>query len=119
MVAMFECPDCGGLLEYPITYDISGKGISTIKTKSFDKNDFTMICDWCTHRIEIPLEPPDNRATNLLASIDKQMEGSYVDDQWKPWPRTWWGKIMLCFIALTIILSEVLWVIGTISYLFQ
>ena len=115
MRPMFECPACGGLIEYPSEDELSGVNDYFEDDGLFDDDElddvdeFTVVCDWCRTRVEVPLDLPAaisgyNAVTPPTNLIDAKIPG---DGYSSFWPRTRWGKVILGALLIVVIISDV------------
>jgi hypothetical protein len=106
MPPLFECPACGGLIEYPPEDEITVD------------DEFTVICAWCKKRVDVPLDlPPVSEAyyppaLSTSTDDDKAMDAS----SWSLWPRTRRGRIILGALLLVYlgpaVLGTIIWLLG-------
>ena len=126
MRPMFECPACGGLIEYPSEDELSGVNDYFEDDELFgddeldDVDEFTVVCDWCRKRVEVPLEPAAATSTyNAVTPSIHMVDEKTLDDGYSSfWPRTRWGKIILgallfVFIGPAVIFAIIAFIIGS------
>ncbi len=119
MRPVFECPACGGLIEYPSEDELSGVNDYFEDDELFDDDElddvdeFTVVCDWCRTRVEVSLDPAivtnAYKAVPLSTDIidDKTLGDSYSSF----WPRTSWGKIILGALLFVFVIPGVIFAI--------
>ena len=115
MRPMFECPACGGLIEYPSEDELSGVNDYFEDDELFgddeldDVDEFTVVCDWCRKRVEVPLDPAAVTSTYkaVTPSIHMVDEKTLDDGYSSFWPRTRWGKVILGALLIVVIISDV------------
>ncbi len=110
MAQQFECPACGGMIDYPDIdkiieeYDLSDTD-KYYYEDVFDE-ELKIECGWCKKRVEIPLDTPETAlSNNLLNSLVDQGEAKTDTRSFCPWPYTLPGKIVLGVMLLIFILA--------------
>ncbi len=104
MAHQFECPSCGGLLDYPSLdelideYDLSDKDPHYYE--DYFGDDLTVTCDWCKKRVEVPLVVPEAAPIDPLKRIDEPEHSGMKADPAQLWPSTKSGRLVLGTLAM-------------------
>ncbi len=111
MALQFECPACGGMLDYPQVDKIIDEYDLSDKDKYYYEDVFeeqlTVICAWCKKRVEVPLEPPTRLPIDPLKQFDDPQALNSSAGAFHLWPDTALGKLILGLLALWYLLLEV------------
>jgi len=128
MKLQFECPACGGLIDYPAIdkiideYDPSESDIYYYEDVFED--ELMVVCDWCKKLVEVPLElPAAIPPIDPLKHFDKQDNTKTTAGQMPQWPSPFIGKFILgtlLFIygfnifgsVIVVLVYFILWFIG-------
>ncbi len=105
MAQQFECPACGGMIDYPdidkIIKDYDPSDTDKYYYEDVFEDELKVVCDWCKKRVEVPLDPLVGapRSDPL-----KEFNDTEILEEKRgaphPWPNTRTGKIVLGAMAL-------------------
>jgi hypothetical protein len=111
MALQFECPACGGIIDYPAIdkilddYDLTDH--DPYYYEDAFEEELKVTCDWCKQRVEVPLDIP--AATPPLDPLkcfdDKELAGAKTGSS-THWLGTITGKIVIGIILLIYIVAH-------------
>ena len=111
MAPRFECPACGGMLDYPQIDKIIDEYDLRDKDKYYYEDVFeeqlTVTCAWCKKRVEVPLDLPAIAIIDPLEQFDALEAINSSAGTFHLWPDTALGKVILGLLALWYLLLEV------------
>jgi hypothetical protein len=117
MGRQFECPACGGMIDYPKIDELIDEYDLLDEDEYYYEDVFedqlTVICDWCKKRVEVPIDLPEEHKPMETEGINYGNENRTANGKPKNlWPNTWYGRITLVAMLVVIVISSFLYVIA-------
>jgi hypothetical protein len=116
MTRQFECPACGGMIDYPKLDEIIDEYDLLDKDEYYYEDVFedklTVICDWCKKRVEVPLDfPGSDKLLEAEKTANITNDNTSSDRSAGLWPKTKVGRIVLLAMILVMIIPSVIYAI--------
>jgi hypothetical protein len=116
MTRQFECPACGGMIDYPKLDEIIDEYDLLDKDEYYYEDVFedklTVICDCCKKRVEVPLDfPGSDKLLEAEKTANITNDNTSSDRSAGLWPKTKVGRIVLLAMILVMIIPSVIYAI--------